>query len=153
MPTYTFRCNTCLNTEDHYRKVDQRNDAPLCHGNRMWRVITAPMVFVSPDICYDSPIDGRPITSMKARLEDLARSNCSPYDPEIKTDYQRRIKEKDAALDKSVDEIVDREIALMPAKKREKLVAELEGGLTVEPQRLTATAPPMKAELHNGRRT
>jgi len=99
-----------------------------------------PMAWVSADVHYDSPIDGRAITSAQARREDLARNDCVPYDPELKTEQQRRQKEKDAALDKSVDETVDREIALMPARSREKLQAELEGGLVPELVRQTATA-------------
>ena len=42
-----------------------------------YRFFHAPMVFVQPDICYDSPIDGRPITNLQARKEDLARSGVA----------------------------------------------------------------------------
>jgi hypothetical protein len=99
-----------------------------------------PMAFVQKDICYDSPVDGRPITNKHARIEDLARTNCVEYDPGMKTDYQRRVAENDKHLDKQVDETVDRAIATLPARKRENLAAEMERGITVEPTRLTSQA-------------
>jgi hypothetical protein len=95
----------------------------------MERPIKAPMAFVQRDICYDSPIDGRHITSMAARKEDLARSGCIEYDPGMKQDAERRAKEAEAATERAVDETVEREFATMPSRKKEKLAAEIEGGL------------------------
>lgn len=102
------------------------------------RVIYAPMVFVRPDVCYDSPIDGRPITSMQARREDLARSGCIEYDPEMKTDSNRRVIESEKALDRSVDAFVEESIEKMPGAKRERLANELAAGTDAEIVRLTA---------------
>lgn len=96
------------------------------------------MVTVSPNICYDSPVDGKPITSLRQREEDLARNNCRPYDPGMKVDYEERLKREDMQLDKQVDETVDREISLMPSHKREKLVNELAAGVDAEVVRRTA---------------
>lgn len=96
----------------------------------------APMAFVQRDICYDSPIDGRPITSMAARREDLARNNCQEYDPGMRQDYDRRVRESEAALEKSVEESIDREISAMPARKRELLQSELAAGADAAPVRL-----------------
>jgi len=80
---------------------------------------------VAPDVSYTSPIDGKPITSQQARNEDLKRNNCTPYDPEQKTDYARRMKDSEAALDKSIDAGVEEAIAKMPTAKRGKLYSEL----------------------------
>ena len=99
-----------------------------------------PMSWVSPDICYDSPIDGRAITSMAQRRDDLARSDCVPYDPEMKKDHLRKLKEQDEALERSVDRTVDEEIAKMPIRKKDKLAAEMEAGLTAELVRQTVSA-------------
>ena len=79
---------------------------------------------------------------MKARIEDLKRSNCVPYDPGQRTDCDRRVRESEADLEKAVEETVDRELAVMPVRKREKLEAELQSGLTAEPTRVT---PPAKS--------
>lgn len=102
----------------------------------------APMAFVQKDICYDSPIDGRPITNKQARIEDLKRNNCIEYDPGMKQDAQRRLQESEARLDKRVDEHVEREFSNMPARKKEKLAAEIQGGLSADIHRVT---PPQKS--------
>lgn len=148
MPTYLYICPNGTQFE-RYLPVSRYNESQTCEccGAVGSKVITVPNVFISPDICYDSPIDGRPITSKKAREEDLARSNCVPYDPEIKKDYQRRIEREEKALDKAVDMTIDREIATMPARKREKLEAELQAGFTVTPERRTAPYKPIKTEI------
>lgn len=93
------------------------------------------MIFVQPDCHYTSPIDGREITSRKARADDLARHDCIEYDPLMKQDAARRRKEADDNLDKAVDETIDREIHTMPARARETLAAEMQNGVTVEPVR------------------
>ena len=111
------------------------NKVAFEHGKR---VIYAPMVFVARDICYDSPVDGRPITSKAARADDLARSNCIEYDPGMKQDRERRIAESDAKLDSSVERHVEEAFFKMPSAKREKLANELVAGATAEPVRLTA---------------
>jgi hypothetical protein len=98
----------------------------------------APMGFVSQDVRYDSPIDGRPITNKHARIEDMKRSNCIEYDPGMKQDAERKRIEQETQLERSVDQTIERELATMPSRKLEKLTAELQGGLTVEPQRQTA---------------
>lgn len=111
------------------------------------KLITIPAIWTKPDICYDSPIDGRPITSEKARKEDLARSNCVPYDPEIKTDYQRRIEREERLLDKAVDETVEKQFSSYSPRQMEILESELKSGLTAEPVRMTADLKPIKTEI------
>lgn len=151
MPTYEFLCEVCASTQDVHRQVEQRDDAPVCCKKRMTRLVSRVMGFVQADICYDSPVTGKAITSMQARREDLARHGCREYDPGMKQDYQRRIVEDEKRLDKSVDETVDRAIAEMPTRKREKLEAELiNAGVTAEPIRITAPAKPITTEIHHG---
>ena len=75
---------------------------------------------------------------MKARLDDLARSHCTPYDPEIKKDYTRRIERQQAALEKSVEATVEATIEQMPARKREQLESELRSGADCAPERQAA---------------
>lgn len=97
----------------------------------------APMAFVQKDVCYDSPVDGRPITNKHARLDDLKRNGCVEYDPGMKQDYQRRIADGEKALDRSVEAHVERSISEMPAVKRERLAAELSGGMSADIARIT----------------
>lgn len=90
------------------------------------RIFTAPvMVVAKPDLCYDSPIDGTPITSWAARQEDMKRNNCIEYDPEMKKDAARAQQDRQAAFDKSIDQTVAQTVAKMPAKKRAQLKKEL----------------------------
>ena len=95
------------------------------------------MIHVRPSVAYTSPVDGRPITSWQAHKEDLARHDSVLYEPGIKQDQERNERERIAKLESAVDETVEREIAAMPGHKREKLGAELEGGATAEPVKIT----------------
>ena len=132
MPIYDHRCDNGHEFERHLR-FDELVYDQICEcGRPAIRLIRAPMVFVQGDIRYDSPIDGKPITNKHARIEDLKRSGCIEYDPEMKKDHKRRIDEGERALDKSVDSLVDREIAAMPARKRENLMSELSRGVSTE---------------------
>lgn len=102
------------------------------------RLMPIPNFFVQRDICYDSPIDGRPITSRQARIEDLARNGCTEYDPGMRQDYDRRVIEAEAKTEKAMEATVEAEISRMPAVKRERLQAELDGGLVADVARLSS---------------
>jgi hypothetical protein len=96
------------------------------------------LVKASPDVCYDSPIDGTPITSMAQRREDLARHDCIPYDPGMKQDATRRVKEQDEALDQAIERDVERAIETMPTTKRGQLLRDIvDKGETIEYARST----------------
>lgn len=147
MPTYAY---VCLNDHefDRYLPVSEFDTPQVCEcGAPSRKVITLPMIMVAPDVHYDSPIDGRPITSMAARREDLARSNCVPYDPDLKYDQLRRTARQEEELEKAVEETVEREIDAMPTIKRERLQRELDEGVTAEPLRTTAPAKPIHTEI------
>lgn len=148
MPLHDHRCLAGHVFERFIELADLDNPQVCKCGAWADRIYTRfPMSFVREDVRYESPVDGRQITSYQQHLEDLARSDCVLYESGIKQDQERNAKLLDAALERSVDETVDREIALMPAVKREKLVAELENGLTATPQRGTVQARPIVTEL------
>ena len=147
MPTYRYGCPRC-GVFERYLPMSEYKTPQTCEcGEMAEKLITIPAIWTKPDICYDSPIDGRPITSEKARQEDLARSNCVPYDPEIKTDYQRRIEREERLLDKAVDETVEKQFSTYSSRQMEKLESELKSGLDVEPVRMTADLKPIKTEI------
>ena len=75
---------------------------------------------------YESPVTGKWIEGKVARRNDLAASGCVEYEDGMKEEQQRRFAAEDVALDKKVDEIVEKTIYEMPSDKREKLVTELE---------------------------
>ena len=132
MPTYEFVCPEGHKFERVLRVADYNVPQGCECGLYAKRQISLPMVFVSQEIRYESPIDGKVITTRQQRQEDLARNNCVEYDPEMKKDVERRQAEKEAKLERAVDETVEREIHSMTPRSREKLTAELEGGITAE---------------------
>jgi hypothetical protein len=95
------------------------------------------MFIIKGEVGYESPTTGRAITSHKARREDLARSECIEYDPEMKTDQKRRIEAADAKLDKDFDKTIDKAIDSLPSDKRVRLENEMASGLDVEISRTT----------------
>jgi len=127
MPEYIYQCP---NNHWYSEFLHVRNHSPIwiCSecGEVGQQVITAPsMVKVAEDVCYDSPVTGEPITSWAKRQEDLKRTNSVPYDPGMKQDHERKLKEAEVALDKSIDQHVERAIEKMPTAKRGKLYSEL----------------------------
>ena len=132
MPVYEFKCPEG-HRFDRVLKVADYNVPQSCScGFYAKRLISIPMVFVSQDIRYESPIDGKVITTRQQRQEDLKRNDCVPYDPEMKVDQARRQEERERKLEASIDSTVEKTVHEMPARKREKLAAEIQGGLTPE---------------------
>ncbi|MGZ5029031.1 MAG: FmdB family zinc ribbon protein [Methylobacter sp.] len=144
MPTYEYKCPSCGSEIIRIMSMkDHKNIYPCECGAMAKQVINhAPMLVIPEHMKatgsggYQSPIDGRPITSAKARIEDLARNGCIEYDPGMKQDADRRVKEQDEALDKAIDQTVEKEIEAMPTIKKERLTAELQNGANAEIARL-----------------
>ena len=134
-PLYEYGCPQC-GVFERYLPVEEYDQPQTCDcGEQARRILSLPTVFVKQDCHYESPIDGRIITSRKARQEDMKRSGCVEYDPGVKQDYHKRIVNEEKKLDKSVDETVEREISKMSPRKLEILESEMKSGLTVEPIR------------------
>jgi len=150
MPEYSYECENG-HAFDRWLPLSEYKSAQKCEcGAPAKKIFTTPVIIASKEIHYESPIDGRPIESMKQRQQDLARSNCQEYDPEMKTDYIRRQQKKDASLEKAVSETVEKELAKMPSEKLERLQNELVGGVDIEPVRQTAPEKPIKTRVHHG---
>lgn len=138
MPIYVYSC-PCGEKFERYLAVADYDTLQKCEcGLEARRVICAPMMVSVKEIRYESPIDGKPVTSKQARQEDLARSGCIEYDPEMKTDYNRRIEREEKELENKMEQSVNAAIAQMPTKKRETLVSELQSGADIDTLRLTA---------------
>lgn len=150
MPLYEYKCPRGHEFDRHLPVADYKTPQTCECGAPGRRVLSLPTIMAQPDCNYTSPIDGRPIRTWRERQEDLARNNCRPYDPEMKTDYLRRIKESDDRLDKAVEQTVEAEIEKMPARKREKLDAELRGGASAEPVRATLPAKSFREVKNSG---
>lgn len=126
MPRYDYRC--AFHTFEKVvalANADRMQFCPHC-GLLAHRVILeAPKGFVQGDIHYTSPIDGRVISSKAARVEDLKRNGCIPYDPEMKKDAARRRAESEQRLLDNAAETAAREVAAMPERMQKALGAEL----------------------------
>lgn len=124
-PVYEYACD-CGQFFDRYLPLARYDEVQKCLCGRACRKLLPRVTVISSrDIHYESPIDGRPVTSEAARRQDLARSGSIPYDPEMKKDAERRRQDEDKAMDAAIDATVEREIAAMPSAKRERLEAEL----------------------------
>lgn len=142
MPQYLYSCRAG-HTYQRFSTVSEHSPVSVCKcGQQASQIITAPtLVKVAAELCFDSPIDGRPITSHDAWKEDLKRNDCVPYDPEMKRDAKRRIDEGDAKLDALIDAHVEETIEKMPTAKRAQLYSEMvEQGMTADVVRSTPTA-------------
>jgi putative FmdB family regulatory protein len=135
MPLYEYECPRG-HIFDIHRPVAEYADPAVCHcGYAGQRILSPTIGYVQKDCRYDSPIDGRPISSWAQRREDLARNNCREYDPEMKKDAARFREREQAKLEAAVDESVERAVLSMDGKKREKLGAELQSGVEAAPVR------------------
>jgi len=113
---------------ERWLTLSQHAQVQTCdrHGYVLEQIISAPiLVKAAQDVCYDSPIDGSPVTSWAARTEDLKRNGCRPYEPGMRQDHERQIQESEESLDKAIEQTVERSIEKMPTEKRGKLYNEL----------------------------
>lgn len=137
MPIYTYNCRGCGTRFERYLPMALCSSLVIhsCAGVGQ-KVFLPPMV--RGDLPgYESPIDGRWIEGRKARLEDLARHGCRPYETGEKEFNERERVRADAALDAAVDQTVEREVSLMPARKKELLEQEVRAGATCVVERST----------------
>lgn len=75
MPIYHLGCGCCGAEQDVYLPVSRYNDTPMCCGERMQRLITAP--YIAPDIQpYRSMITGEMITSRSRHRDHLRQHGC-----------------------------------------------------------------------------
>ena len=149
MPTYEYKCQ-CGNHFEVILPIRNYADPQICScGNVAVKQMSRVSVFVQPDICYDSPVDGRPITNRQARIEDLARTGCVEYDPGMRQDYNRRLRDSEAKLEATFDASVDEALESMPAREKEKLDAELQGGMVADVTRITPNAKTIETRIEN----
>lgn len=109
MPTYDYMCHDCGKVmRSVFREYERREDGPDCCGKaskKVWLQTPGFMGACKFD-SYLSPIDGRPITSERARNEDLRRNNCVPYEEGIRQDQVRNTAKSERETDLLVEKIV-----------------------------------------------
>lgn len=81
---------------------------------------------------YACPITGTHISSKRQHEENLKQHGCRVLETGER-DYNERVRaQEEAAFERKVDQTIEREIALMPSDKRERLGKELTAGVTAE---------------------
>jgi putative FmdB family regulatory protein len=143
MPTYEYKCE-CGTRFERFLPLAQYAEPQICEcGARAEKIFTS--VRVMGDLPpYISPVTGREIRGRREREEDLKRSGCRPYEAGERQAAARKRAEIEKAFDARVEETVEREFEALPSRKKEKLAAEIEGGMTCEVTRVTpvrATKP------------
>lgn len=134
MPLYDFECEYG-HKFDRFLPLAKFDEPQLCIcGSPARKLVSAP--FIQADIPgYRSPVTGEWVAGRRERREDLTRHGCVEYDRGMGEELEARRRRDGERLEARVEETVEKEIALMPAQKRERLVAELEGGAAVNVER------------------
>ena len=132
MPLYDFRCANGHKFERHVplAKFEEQQLCD-CHAPAN-RIISAPMFSVD-QTDYSCPITGKHIGSKRQHEENLKLHNCRVLETGEKESNERRRQEADAALDRKIEDTVEREVESLSSDKKEKLYNELiSTDLTVE---------------------
>jgi hypothetical protein len=82
-------------------------------------------------------VTGKWIEGRKAHEENLKVTGCRILEPGETRDKARQREADDARLEAAIEETADRFIAELPTEKRDRLAAEMEGGLTAQVERST----------------
>ena len=77
---YESQCNSCGKTYEYIKPAAQYLESPFCCGVRTEKKIFSPPMGFVENIHYTSPIDGRPITTKQARINDMRANNCRPWE-------------------------------------------------------------------------
>src|SRR6267378_3701005 len=128
MPVYTYNCRGCGQRFEKYLPMALCSSLQIHECAGVGQKIFLPPMVRGDLPGYESPINGRWIEGRRARLEDLRRSGCRPYETGEREQNERTRARDNAALDARIDETVEREITLMPARKKELLEQEVLSG-------------------------
>jgi putative FmdB family regulatory protein len=125
VPIYAYLC-PCGTEFDRFLKLVDSDQPQYCECGREAPKFIKPVSIHVDAPAYQSPASGKWITSRAERREDLRATNCVEWEPGMKEEHQKRLAAEDAALDRKVEDHVEKEILSMPAAKRERLANEVE---------------------------
>lgn len=119
MPQYDVECEVCKLRAVIFRKVEERNDLPLCGcGGKVQRLISKPYLGGVNFTAFISPATGEVVDSPTKWREDLRKSGSIPYEPGLKQDIARnREYAKEKAFEpvaRAVDDILRAKLAVDP---------------------------------------
>jgi hypothetical protein len=104
-----------------------------CHAPA-FRMISAPR-FMVENVDYRCPITEKHIGSKRDHENNLSEHNCRVLEPGEAQASRKYREDSDRALDKQLDNAVDREWEVMPSAKKEKLATELLAGTDLAVER------------------
>lgn len=143
MPTYDYKCSVCSRGREVFLKLQDLDSTVWCQkcGHAMNRQISAPAVLGDYEP-YESPVQpGKWIHGRRQHEEHLRETGCRILEPGEDKVYQRRLAREEAELEAKIEETADRFIAELPTEKRDRLAAEMDGGLAAEVVRSTPQQP------------
>lgn len=111
MPLYEYLCDNGHRSEG-VRPMAESAMPQLCPSCRKtaWRILSPTRVFGDFE-GYESPVTGKWVEGRRARLEDLKRNHCRPYEDGEREQFALRAAAEDRELDKTIDEIVEQTAA------------------------------------------
>jgi hypothetical protein len=121
MPLYRYACGECGAERDEFRLVDERHDAPACHGPMS--IVICPAAVQADLPGYQSPTTGRWIEGRAARRDDLKRSGARPWEgfDQEKKEAQKRLAEREAKSDAKLEKVIRESFHQLPPAKRRAL--------------------------------
>lgn len=136
MPLYDCECARGHRFERQIPLAEFEAPIICACGTTARRLISRPRVLVGRvDYEYACPITGEHIRSKHQHEENLKRHGCRVLETGEKEFNERRRQEAEKNLEQKIEQTVEREIALMPSEKRERLATELEHGVDVSIER------------------
>lgn len=139
MPLYDYKCATCAAKREVMLKLADLNSSVYCTkcGQPMNRQLSAPWVQADYQE-YESPVvPGKIICGRKAHLEHLKETGCRLLEPGETDNYKRTLAKAEQELEQKLDRTADEFITTLPTDKRDRLAAEMEGGLDAKIERAT----------------
>lgn len=137
MPIYVYRCSTCSEVRQVFKRIADLNFPEECYGCKtfMSRQVVAPAV--RADYAgYDCPITGKRIEGRRQHHENLRRHGCRILEAgEAQANSARKAREE-ADFDRAIEQTAEELVHSLPVRKREQLAAEMEAGVTAEVVRL-----------------
>lgn len=134
MPLYDFRCDKGHKFE-RFVKLTDFEEAQFCAcSSSASRVISAPMFSVD-QTDYRCPITDKHIGSIHAHRDNLDRHGCRVLETGETEGTKKSRLAREAAMDKAVDETVERHWDSLPSDSRERIGAELTNGVDLAVER------------------
>jgi len=132
MPVYEFKCANG-HSFTRFLKIADYDLPQTCKrcGGVAERQISAPRVMgdLKP---YTCPITNKLIEGRKAHEENLKVHGCRVLEPGEREDFDKRKKQQDIELEKSINASVERFVEAAPAEKLERLANEISSGVSAE---------------------